>query len=166
VRTRSSPAGLDPADYTPQPPRPGRFGAVVTVEGRNGERVDAIALRITDELVGGEYDVPDANRRYVGITFQLRNAGTATFNDFPSAKLVLADGRALEPAILLGGSCSSDDFSSVELAVGDTVRACVPFEVPYDARIRAFQLRIGSSNFVARWRVTPSTTVENDPAYG
>jgi hypothetical protein len=158
-------AGYSPEEFaepTPVPPEPVSFAQVARFDDLQGERLTAVALRIRDGVFGGEFDLPASDARYVGVEVRIRNRGDTSYTDFPSAKLRLAGGRQLEPALVTGGECV---FSGdVQLAQGDSATLCIPFEVPYDAEIRAFQMQLGSDMFIARWRVTPGTIVQSSGA--
>jgi hypothetical protein len=151
-------AGVDPKSLVPQPPEQATFGARVIVEGSDGERIAVTTQRLLDELPVGQYDSAGAGKRYMAVELRIVNRGRGELVDFPSAKLVLGNGRQLDPSITLDGDC--DDIGSVELAPGDDATACIPFEVPYEATLRRFQLKIGTEGFVARWRIDLQTPID------
>jgi hypothetical protein len=152
-------AGIDPKSLVPQPPKRTRFGAAAQIEGADGELIEVTARRILNNIIGGEYEEPEIGNRYVGVEVEIANRGDAAISDYPSAKLKLNNGRQVDTTIMLGGECASDDFSSIDLAPGDSATGCLPFEIPEEADIDGFQMRIGSESFVARWKTTPNTTI-------
>lgn len=146
-------AGIDPKTLIPQPPARANIGDPVVIEGEDGNEVRVTAQRLEEELQAGEYDDPGPNRRYVGLHLKIKNVGRGDFSDYPTPKLRLDNGRAVESTIITEGECSDDD-ASVDLAPGDQVTMCVPFAVSYDRRVDGVQLKIGTEGFVARWRAS------------
>lgn len=144
--------GKDPAAYAPTPvptPEPATFGEPATLHGPEGEQLQVLVSGAFVDVQAGPYETPDGE--LIGVEVEVRNTGEAAVAESMQASLRLSNGRKLEPAIVTA-DCS--DELDVELTPKDTVKLCLPFDVPWDAEPVAFVVNgfgLGDEPQIARW---------------
>lgn len=126
-------------------PKKASLGDPITLESTD-VKMRVRTTKTIDPLAGGEFDKPDAGRRYVGVQVELVNVGKTAYDDSPSngAKLLTATDEQAESTILLAGSCAGDFGSSAKIAPGSRQQGCLPFQVPSAARLKTFQFGLDS----------------------
>lgn len=124
------------------------FGDALTLQGFSGRlQMQVIPTRLLDPLEVGQLDKPlNKNARFVGVEVEMENVGEKTYSDSPQngATVVTADSQQGDPTIVLEGPCSGGFSSNATIAPGDTLKGCIPFEVPGDAPVEKFQLSLES----------------------
>lgn len=144
-------------DSAPPPPKTLHVGSAATLTGFDNVQMRVTLVKVIDPLQGGEYDEPDAGKRYVGIVIRLTNTGATAYDDAPSngATLLLSNDEQASSTLLIGGECESSSFSSVKIAPGGSRRGCIAFEVPANRKATAFQFALdsGFSDQTGEWKL-------------
>ena len=132
------------------------FGQPITLEG-GGLRVRVIPTRVIEPVPAGEFDQPEAGKRFVGVQLILQNVGDKVYDDSPSNGAILLTGpnEKADTAILNEGPCSLKFGSNTKIAPGSRREGCVPFHVPRGAQPKTFEFSLDSpvGPKTGRWSV-------------
>lgn len=122
-----------------------KVGDSITVKGSDTS-MKVTVVKVIDPVPAGEFDSPDAGKRYVGIQIRLRNVGDGPYDDSPSngAELLMGNDTQAGFALITEGDCSSDFGSSAKIGPGNTQVGCLPFEAKNGLRPKTFQFTLDS----------------------
>ena len=126
-----------------QPP-PG-IGSTQRASG-NDTDLSVKLIGVLDPLSAGQYDTPDAGKRYVGIQIRVTNVGDAHYDDSPGngSEIIGDNDQQYDTTIVSEGPCGGDFQSDLKLAP-DAVRVgCIPFEIPTGVGLSKFQFTMDS----------------------
>jgi hypothetical protein len=123
--------------------RRARFGQGLTLLGQEGELLRVTPQRIIDPVPLAEYEEPPPAGRYLGVELALLNVGERRVDESlrNDTRLVLADGRTVEPGYPRHPSCSVGDAN---VPAGDLRLACVAFAVSPGDRLQAVEVTLNS----------------------
>lgn len=125
-------------------------------------RVRARIVRVLDPVQVGEYDAPEAGRRFVGVEVKLTNRSAFPWTADADATLIVSGDRKASDAYISGGPCGDQD-GGAKLAEDESLTQCFPFEISEDAEPKRFELTImpesgEPSSLTARWPLDGTVT--------
>jgi hypothetical protein len=138
-------------------------GAALTLQGStDGEQVAVTVQKIVDPISTAGSTGPGNGNHYVAVEIGLANVGTIAYADAPAKEAILEDslgGRYEAVAAQVDAdslrpiSDLSRQFSTVELAPGETSVGLVIFEVPADSIPVVFEFGLdgGTAGETGRW---------------
>ena len=109
---------------------------------RPGLRIRVTPLSFVDPAPGAKYFQPNAANRFVAIRVELRNVGTALYEDTTSNGAGVDSGGRLRRASIL--DAAEPGLNRPRLRPGAGKTGTLSFEVPKGARIRSLRLALDS----------------------
>ena len=134
----------------------GPVGATFPVSDSSGTKLDVTVQKVIDPASGAsKYSKPASGKHFVGVQLQVKNAGTATYqnNVNNETTVVLSNGKTQDAGYNPIAGCGNFDNGQIKLASGKSGTGCVTFQVPNGAKVTA--VRYGNTVFpgtTAEWR--------------
>ncbi|MFF0214111.1 DUF4352 domain-containing protein [Streptomyces vinaceus] len=122
-------------------------GETLTLGGRGeGERVAVTVRNWADPATGaGEYDKPGGGKRWVAAQLELRNTGTALYDEIPGAGAEVIDDQGQRFGSKAAEVTAGPGMpGSVKVPAEEKALGWIVFEVPVESKIVTVQFVLGS----------------------
>lgn len=154
-------ASLDKAAPSSAAPKAQRaaVGSTLTLKGNeDGQQIAVTVKKWVDPAQSSqEFVEPQAGNRYVAAQVELRNTGTAAYDDSPSngATVADADGQQFNATMTMGITAGPEFPGSVKIAPGGKALGFIVFEVPKASKISLmhFGLNSGFAEQTGQWDI-------------
>lgn len=146
------------AEETPAAPKVAKVGDTIALVGtEDGSKLDVTVVKTVDPAKpGDEFTAPDTGNRWIGVQFQLVNAGTIAYSDSPGNGTQIADAQGQQfTSVFADITAGPSMASSVNLKPGAKALGWVVFEVPEASKagVVQFAMDSGFADQTGEWKL-------------
>lgn len=150
------PATQAPTVQTPaaQPLTVAKVGETVTVNGVTAGTAIAVTLNrvIVKGTPANQFLMPKPGNRFAAVELTIKNVGTAVYSDSPIIGAAIIDSEGRQHRTTLGDITEGTSFGgAVTIAVGDSRKGLITFEVPESAKLAKLQFGPTFSRQKGEW---------------